>query len=222
MAQLNGLVCIFDLDGTLVDSAPDLTAALNRALLREGLCEVDESEARPLVGEGARALLRKGFAMQGRTFPEGTEGDRMVADYIDDYASRISEHSRAFPGVEACLTELIERGAVLAVCTNKVERLAEPLLSDLGLRRFFVEVVAQDSLPEKKPSPLPLRTIMQRTGCARAVMVGDTATDHLAAKAAGVTSIVATFGYGADDPRVADAVRFSSYKELLPLIEERF
>lgn len=218
MAFLSGMVCIFDLDGTLVDSAPDLTAALNRSLLREGLDTVDESEVRPLVGEGARALLRRGFAMQARHFPEGAEGDRLVEAYVDDYASRISERSSAFPGVEAALRRLDSDGARLAVCTNKMSRLSEPLLKDLGLWTHFAEVVSADSLPEKKPSPLPIRTIMERTGCTRAVMIGDTVTDDLAARAAGIPSLIATFGYGAGNPQLAGAVTFDTYDQLPTMI----
>ncbi|NNU16248.1 HAD-IA family hydrolase [Parvularcula sp. ZS-1/3] len=218
MAKLSGTVCIFDLDGTLVNSAPDLTAALNRALLREGLKEIDESKVRGLVGEGARALLTRGFAMQDRVFPDGEEADRLVLDYIDDYASRISEHSHAFPGVEDALDRLSDLGATLAICTNKVERLTEPLLKDLGLWDRFAEIVSADSLPEKKPSALPLLTIKERTGAERGVMLGDTATDFLAAEAAGMPCLIFKEGYGAGDPRIAGAPVFDDYEALPELV----
>lgn len=218
MGVFDEWVFIFDLDGTLVDSAPDLTAALNRALVREGLSPIDEAAVRSLVGDGAKALLMRGFAMQDRLFPEGAEQDRLVLDYIEDYAQHIFERSEVFPGVFKALSELTDAGALLAVCTNKTERLSLPLLREAGLITHFREVLSADSLPEKKPSGLPLRTIMERTGRPKAVMVGDTATDHGAAEAAGIACVMADFGYGADDPRVADAVHFSSYEDLPRLL----
>jgi len=218
MAQLTGTVCIFDLDGTLADSAPDLTAALNRALLREGLQRIDESKVRGLVGEGARALLRRGFAMQDRVFPEGEDGDRLVAEYVDDYADNISEHSFVFPGVERALDRIEALGATLAVCTNKKKRLSGLLLKDLGLWDRFDEVVSADSLPERKPSALPLLTIKERTGARRGIMVGDTATDYLAAEAAGMPCLIFKEGYGAGDPRIAGAPLFDDYQALPELV----
>ncbi|GGY38833.1 HAD-IA family hydrolase [Parvularcula lutaonensis] len=214
MGKLSGAVCIFDLDGTLVDSAPDLSAALNRALARKGLAAIPPEEVRPLVGEGARALLREGYKRHGLVFPEDEKGDAEVAAYIDDYAANISDHSFVFEGVEESLRELQDEGARLAVCTNKLVRLAEPLLRDLGIRDFFEMVVCADSLPEKKPSPAPLLHIVESTASDRAVMVGDTATDLLAAEAAGIPSLIAGFGYGFGDPRLAVAETFDSFREL--------
>ncbi|MEE4210496.1 MAG: HAD-IA family hydrolase [Parvularcula sp.] len=219
MSDFSHLVCIFDLDGTLVDSAPDLSAALNRILLQEGLEAMDPAKVRPLVGEGARALLCYGFEEQGRTFPEGAEGDRLVKDYIATYAERISEHSFLFEGVEETLTDLASRGAALAVCTNKLEALAFPLLRDLGVAERFSHILCADSLPERKPSPLPLLTILERTGRKRGVMIGDTLTDLKAAQNAKLPALVARFGYGANDQALKDATFFDHYKELPPLIE---
>lgn len=214
MGKLTGTVCIFDLDGTLVDSAPDLTAALNRALARKGLAAIPHEEVRPLVGEGARALLREGYKRHGMTFPEDETGDAEVLAYIDDYAQNISEHSFVFEDVVPALEELRDEGAALAVCTNKLVRLAEPLLEDLDLRKFFGPVICADSLPEKKPSPLPLHHILELTGAERGLMVGDTATDLLAAEAASLPALIAEFGYGFGDPSLAVAETFDSYREL--------
>jgi phosphoglycolate phosphatase len=218
MTSLSDWVVIFDLDGTLVDSAPDLTAALNRILARQGLDLMDAAEVRPLVGEGARALLRYSYDSHGRAFPEGEEGEALVRDYIATYADRISEHSFLFDDVVEVLGELKEKGATLAVCTNKLESLAFPLLADLGIREFFAEVVCADSLPERKPSPLPLKTIMQRTARKSGVMVGDTNTDYQAARNAGIPALIATFGYGRNDPALREAEVFSRYRELPALI----
>ncbi|MCQ8184617.1 HAD-IA family hydrolase [Parvularcula maris] len=218
MTKLSDTVVIFDLDGTLIDSAPDLTAALNRALLREGLDEIDESKVKALVGEGARALLEKGFALQGKCFPAGRRGDDIVAGYIDDYQRRLSERSAPFPKVRETLERLKARGAALAVCTNKLECLAEPVLADFQLRQYFQMVVAADTFEEKKPSPLPLVNIVEETRRPRAVLIGDTYTDLAAADAAHMPCLIARFGYGQHDRRLSEAAHFDSFEQLPALI----
>jgi phosphoglycolate phosphatase len=218
MIRLSDTVVVFDLDGTLIDSAPDLTAALNRALQREGLDAIDEQLVTSLVGEGARALLTRGFELQGKTFPDGRRGDRLVEAYIEDYRHHLSQHSSPFPMVRETLERLKAAGAALAVCTNKVERLSEPILRDFSLSQYFPIVLSADSLPEKKPSPLPLLTIQQETGRPFMVMVGDTYTDQLAANAAGAACLIASFGYGQHDERLRDSLQFEGYCELPKLI----
>jgi phosphoglycolate phosphatase len=220
MMKLSDTVVIFDLDGTLIDSAPDLTAALNRALLREGLEPIDEKKVKSLVGEGAKALLRRGFALQGKTFPEDRHGDKMVASYIDDYQQHLSERSSPFPKVRETLERLRQRGAALAICTNKVERLTGPILSDFDLTQYFSVILSADSLPEKKPSPLPLETIKKQTKRPFAIMVGDTFTDRSAAEAAHIPCLIASFGYGQHDERLADALLFGGFEELPKLITD--
>jgi phosphoglycolate phosphatase len=214
MTKLSDTVVIFDLDGTLIDSAPDLTAALNRALLREGLDEIDETRVKALVGEGARALLEKGFALQGKCFPQGRRGDDIVAGYIEDYQRRISERSSPFPKVRETLERLKARGAAMTVCTNKLECLAEPVLADFQLRQYFQMVVAADTFEEKKPSPYPLLAIKEEVRRDRAVMIGDTYTDLAAAEAAGMPCLIARFGYGQHDERLSAADHFGSFEEL--------
>lgn len=218
MGKLDDAVCIFDLDGTLVDSAPDLTAALNRQLVKLGLDAMAPDEVRPLVGEGARALLRHSFEAQGRAFPEGETADTMVAAYIDDYAERICEHSRLFDGVENCLKRLTAEGAELAVCTNKTERLAGPLLEKIGIREHFGTVIGADSLSEKKPSPTPLFHILEASGRTAGVMIGDTMTDRLAGEAAGMPVLVYRFGYGMRDERLASSTIFETFRDVPGLV----
>ena len=220
MERLDGCVCIFDLDGTLVDSAPDLIGALNRLLVREGLAPMTTSTVRPIVGEGARAMIRKAFDAQGKLPSlEGRE-DTLVAEYIDDYVEHICEESYVFEGVAQARDELATHGAALAVCTNKTERLAEPLLKAVGLWDRFEMVVASDTLAEKKPSALPLMHIKEKLGQNRAVMVGDTFTDQAAADAAELPAFVASFGYGQTDPRLAQAVKFDHFRDLPRMIIE--
>lgn len=216
--DLSDIVVIFDLDGTLVDSAPDLTDAMNAVLAQEGMAPLPEATVRHLVGEGARALLVRGFAEHGRDFPSGAAGEALVARYLDHYSGHLTARSFVFEGAEACLDRLTAAGAALAVCTNKVERLALPVLEGLGLLGRFEVVLGRDSLERHKPAPAPLREIARRTG-RRGVMVGDTATDMDAARAAGMPALLATFGYG-EAGLNADA-RFGGYAELFGLIAER-
>ena len=220
MGRLAHAVCIFDLDGTLVDSAPDLAAALNRLLAEEGLPPMPLEEVRPLVGDGARAMLKAGFERQGRAFPDGEAQSELIARYVEDYAGRISEHSSLFPGVADCLAELAASGASLAVCTNKRTRLAELLLKNMGIFETFDLVVAADTLAERKPSPLPLRHIVETTARPRGIMIGDTATDVLAAKAAAMPVIVMRSGYGFHDARVAEAIEAEGFADIPALIND--
>lgn len=216
---LSDLVVIFDLDGTLVDSAPDLTEAMNAILTREGLSPLPAGEVRHLVGEGARALLERGFAENGRAFPQGSAGDRLVSDYIDHYEDHIADSSFVFEGCDACLEALARAGATLAVCTNKVERLAFPLLRALGLLSRFEIVLGRDSLAAHKPDPAPLQEILRRSGRSRGVMVGDTLTDLLAGRRAGMPVLLAEFGYGTEDiPLETSEQRFADYEALFEMI----
>ena len=217
--MLDDLVVIFDLDGTLVDSAPDLAGAMNAVLRAEGLAPVPSEDVRPLVGDGARALLVRGFAENDRVFPEGEAGDALVARFLAHYAAHLTDGTRPFPGAEAALGRLAGAGASLAVCTNKPERLTWPLLDGLGLTPWFAVVLGRDSLPQHKPDALPLLTISERTGRRRGVMVGDTATDRDAARAANMPFLLARFGYGPDDLALRDdEQRFEGFEALFDLI----
>ena len=213
--DLSDLVVIFDLDGTLVDSAPDLTDAMNAVLAEEGLPRLAEAEVRHLVGDGARALLTRGFAADGRVFPDGAAGDALVARFIAHYRGHLTDRSRPFPGALACLDRLARAGAALAVCTNKPHGLAVAVLDGLELSDRFAVVLGRDSLPTCKPDPAPLLAILSETGRARGVMVGDTMTDVLAARAAAMPVLVARHGYGPDDmPLRTDEQRFDHLEAL--------
>jgi phosphoglycolate phosphatase len=193
---------VFDLDGTLVDTAPDLVATLNTIFAREGLPPVDYESARNMVGGGARAMIERGLQAEGRTL--GTaEIDRLFRDFIAHYGAHIADHSRPFAGVEAALDELAHRGCRLAVCTNKLERLSVLLLDALGLSQRFGAVCGQDTFGVQKPDPEMLRRTISRAGGHPdvAVMVGDSATDITTARAAGLPVIGVDFGYS--DPPVA-------------------
>lgn len=194
--DLEGWTIAFDLDGTLVDSAPDLIGTLNRMLAPRGYPPAPLSSARHLVGHGARALLRHGFAEAGAVWDEAAEPE-LFDRFIDDYLVHIADESRAFEGVVETLDHLSARGAVLCVATNKRTDLAEALIGALGLARHFVVVAGPDRVSARKPDGAHVREAVALAGGdpVRAIMVGDATTDTGGARAAGVPCVVAAFGY---------------------------
>ena len=185
---------IFDLDGTLVDTAPDLIDTLNVILGREQLPALPYDEARTLIGHGARRMLEGGLARAGR--PTG-DIDRMFNDFVSYYSEHVADHSRLFPGVEAALDTLAERGCTFAVCTNKLEWLSVRLLKSLGLAGRFAAICGQDTFAVQKPHPEALLGTLRRAGGSpdRAAMVGDSLTDIVTARAALMPVIAVDFGY---------------------------
>jgi phosphoglycolate phosphatase len=187
---------VLDLDGTLVDSAPDLVATLNIIFARSGLPPVAYDAARNMVGGGARALIVRGLKAEGRT-PDVIEIDRMVSDFVDHYAAHIADRSRPFPGLESALDALAARGCRLAVCTNKLEWLAVRLLDALELSQRFAVICGGDTFGLQKPDPEILRRTVERAGGVvdSTVMVGDSLTDITTAHAAGVPIVAVNYGY---------------------------
>jgi phosphoglycolate phosphatase len=187
---------IFDLDGTLVDTAPDLVATLNVILGREGLPAIGYDEARLLVGGGARRMIERGVGGE-RKARTGVDLDRMFNDFIAYYADHVADHSRLFPGVEEALDTLAARGCRFAVCTNKLEWLSVRLLKALGLADRFVAICGQDTFGVQKPHPDALHRTLHKAGGTihRAIMVGDSQTDIATAQAAGIPIIAVDFGY---------------------------
>jgi phosphoglycolate phosphatase len=190
------LTVVFDLDGTLVDTAPDLIETLNVVFTRDGLPPLDYAAARDTIGGGARRMIESGLKLQGRMLADDVV-DRMFADFIAHYAVHVADRSQPFPGLDAALDRLAERGYRLAVCTNKLERLSRLLLESLGLTSRFAAICGQDSFGIQKPDPEILRRTIQAAGGAmqRAVMVGDSGTDIATARAAGIPVVAVDFGY---------------------------
>src|ERR1043166_5308833 len=187
---------VFDLDGTLVDTAPDLINALNFVLRREGLPAVPLQAARNMIGAGARKLIQRGLELDGRRV--GLDDiTRLTNDFIDHYAAHIADESRPFEGLEDALDELLAGGCHLAVCTNKLEWLSKLLLDQLGLSSRFSAICGADTFGVSKPDPAILRQTVVRAGgdLASTVMVGDAGTDIGVARRAGVPVIGAPFGY---------------------------
>ena len=187
---------VFDLDGTLVDSAPDLVATLNVIFAREGLPPVAYDTARNLVGGGARSMIERSLAAQERKLD--TAGvDGLVKDFVEHYAAHIADRSRAFPGLEAALDQLAAGGCRFAVCTNKLQWLSVRLLDALGLANRFAAICGADTFGLQKPHPDLLRRTIARAGGdpGHAVMVGDSISDIATARAAGVPVVAVDHGY---------------------------
>jgi len=194
--SLQGATVAFDLDGTLVDTAPDLIGTLNVLLAQEGLPALPLSEARPFIGRGAKWMIERGFQAAGATLEEA-RAPELFGRFIAHYLDHIADESRPFPGVENALEALKAGGARLAVCTNKRTDLSRALLDALDLTRWFDAVVGADATPACKPDPRHLTTAVAAAGgsMARAILVGDAGTDAGAARAAGAPLILVSFGY---------------------------
>jgi phosphoglycolate phosphatase len=192
----SSLTIVFDLDGTLVDTAPDLIDALNFVLDREGLPPVPLHAARNLIGAGARKLIERGLELEGRA-TSLADIDRMTRDFIAYYADHIADASRPFDGLEGALDDLATHGHRFAVCTNKLEWLSKRLLDRLGLSARFAAICGADTFGVAKPDPAILQQTVARAAGALSstIMVGDAGTDIGVARRAGVPVIGVSFGY---------------------------
>lgn len=208
---------VFDLDGTLVDTAPDLIDTLNVVFAREGLPPVPYEAARTMIGGGARRMIERGLTLDGRAFA-AAEIDRLFADFIAHYGEHVADRSRPFPGLDAALDQLAARGCHFAVCTNKLEWLSRRLLDALGMSARFEAICGQDTFAIQKPNPEILRrTIAQAGGdSARAVMVGDSGTDIDTARAAGIPVVAVDFGYTETPVAELRPDRLISHFDMLP------
>ena len=189
-------IVVFDLDGTLADTAGDLIATLNVILEREALPPVPLAGARELIGAGARALLERGFMASGRNL-DAERHEALFHDFIAHYGQNLKVHSTLFEGVEQALDTLEAEGFVFAVCTNKIEKHSIELLRLFGIAHRFRAICGRDTFATYKPDPGHLMGTIEQAGGdpARAVMVGDSRTDIDTAKAAGIPSIGVPFGY---------------------------
>lgn len=194
--MLKDLTLAFDLDGTLVETAPDLIAATNHVLTAEGLEAVAPHLIRDEISFGARAMIEKGLAVLGAS-RSAPEVDRMLAGFLAHYETNIAVHSHPFPHIIDLLHEYRAHGCRLVVCTNKREHLSRVLLGQLGMLDLFAGIAGRDTFAVCKPHPGHLLGAIRLAGGdhRRAVMVGDSNTDISTAKAAGVPSIAVTFGY---------------------------
>lgn len=215
-------IIVFDLDGTLVDTAPDLLAAMNHALGRAGMEPVHDDGFRKHVGKGARVMLERAHAAGGHDVTP-QQLDAMMADFLDHYRDNMPGLSRPYDRVLAAIEDFRRAGYLAAVCTNKIESNAVRLLEALEIDRLFAAICGQDTFPVRKPDPAHLTGTIAMAGGdpARAVMIGDSETDILTAQNAGIPVIAVDFGY--TDRHVSEFAPdrvISHYDALdLPLVE---
>ncbi len=190
------LTIVFDLDGTLIDTAPDLIDTLNFTLTQHRLPAVPYDDARPLIGGGARSMIERALVLEGRS-ASAADVDELYTAFIAHYAAHIADRSRPFPELEPALDRLAAAGHRLAVCTNKLEWLSKRLLDALRLSARFAAICGQDTFGVQKPDPEIFRRTVVRAGGKpqHAVMVGDSVTDIRTARAANVPIVAVDFGY---------------------------
>lgn len=211
------LAVVFDLDGTLVDTLPDILPALNRVMEEEGRRAITYEEGRRMMGQGSRRMIERAWTATG---PDAEDGalDRYYARFIDNYTAAPAAHSTPYPGVPQALQSLADEGAVLGVCTNKPHQPTLRLLEELSLLSRFASVLGGDALDMRKPDAGHLLAVLDRLGTGRdeAAMVGDSEIDVATARNAGLPVIVVDFGYTALLPAElgADAV-ISHFDELI-------
>ena len=218
--MLNGATIVFDLDGTMIDTAPDLIAAANHTLEQNGMPRLPARIIQPAVGYGAREMIHTAMESLGRS-PSDDELTRMTEEFVAYYADNILIDSRAFPGLAAALDELKREGAILAVCTNKREGLAKKLLAGLELGGYFAFIAGRETFPRSKPDPAHLLETIRAAGGdpSHAIMTGDSSADSLAAQGGGVPFIAVSFGYGESpvDVLEPDAI-IHSLADLIPAL----
>ncbi|WP_345973613.1 phosphoglycolate phosphatase [Sulfurimonas diazotrophicus] len=188
---------LFDFDGTLIDSAPDLALAVNHMLEQLGRPPFEETTVRGWVGNGARTLVERALRASSDTEDAAETVDRALAIFLEFYAGNLAVLTRPYPQVPEVLQQLHQEGYRLAIVTNKPYAFIEPILHSLGMSELFEYTLGGDSLPQRKPDPRPLLHVCETLGVdkERCVMVGDSKNDILAAKAAGMDAIGLGYGY---------------------------
>lgn len=187
-------VVVFDLDGTLIDSAPDMHRAVNLMLDDLGCAHLSLPEIRTMVGDGAAALIARALAARQCVTADPA---KVLEVFLKHYEAEPTAFTRTFPDVHGTLDRLRAHGLMLALCTNKPARLTEMILQQLEIEQYFVRVIAGDSLPFRKPDPRALLAVLTGfdTPTAATIMVGDSEVDAATAHAAGVPFVLMTYGY---------------------------
>lgn len=215
---LSAPTVVFDLDGTLVDTAPDLVSSLNHTIAAKDLAPLSYEDLTHLVGHGARAMIERAFRLRGRPLDEA-EMPGMIDRFIEHYLAEMPGQSRPYPGLIAALDRLKAAGMIMAVCTNKMESLARPLIEGLGMNQYFASITGGDTFPVRKPDAEHLMGTVRLAGgdIRRTVMVGDSLNDLKVAVNAGTPSIGVPFGYSDVPIQTLDpTVLISHFDELTP------
>lgn len=216
-------IIVFDLDGTLVDTAPDLLDSLNHTLDAGGVARTDVAGFRQFVGHGGRVMIERAYQAQRRALPVD-EHDRLFALFLEHYGANIPGQSKPYPGVIEALDRFKAAGYLLAVCTNKTEEFSKRLLVGLGMSGYFEAICGQDTFAFRKPDPRHLTETIDFAGgdATQAVMVGDSRTDIDTAKAAGIPVVAVDFGYTDRHVREFEpSVVISHFDELTPKLVGR-
>ncbi|WP_438669905.1 HAD-IA family hydrolase [Pseudogemmobacter sonorensis] len=211
-----GSTVVFDLDGTLADTSADLLASANACFRAMGAGDLLDNGDRLTAFHGGRAMLRLGFARMGRA-GDAAEVDGWYPRLLEAYAGAIAVHTRLYPGAVEAVEALRRGGHAVAICTNKPEGLAEALMRALGARELFAALVGADTLPVRKPDPAPYVLAVERAGgvVARSMILGDTETDLLTARAVGVPGVLVAFGpEGAGIARLKPDALLDRYEDL--------
>jgi phosphoglycolate phosphatase len=219
---MRGVTLAFDLDGTLIDTAPDLIAATNSVMQALELAPIPESELRPRISYGSRHLIATGLKLRGIAKTEA-EIDALLERMLAYYADNIAAYSRPFESLIDALDGFSGQGATLVVCTNKREHLSRRLLGELGLLARFADVAGVDTFPVCKPDPGHLTGIIARSGGdpRRAIMIGDSDVDIETAKAARIPVVGVTFGYSTAPIRTLGAdIVIDHYRDLPAAVRE--
>ncbi|QYK01616.1 phosphoglycolate phosphatase [Shewanella psychrotolerans] len=215
----------FDLDGTLIDSVPDLHAATNATLEELGLAICQEEQVRSWVGNGAEKLMERALTFAKATDIENAELQMAMPVFMRHYEQHLQCHSKLYDGVKAALEQLVQAGHKLAIVTNKPYRFTVPLLEAFGIDHLFSLVLGGDSLEKMKPDPLPLTHLLTEWQLlpSQLLMVGDSKNDIFAAKAAGIASIGLTYGYnyGEDIGLSGPTAVCDTFSEVLAQITDR-
>jgi len=216
-------IIVFDLDGTLIDTAPDLLDSLNHCLEIARMQRVEETQLRRYVGMGGKVMIERAFTAQGKPLAEDRLAELLVV-FLEHYTQNIPGRSLMFPGVEQALGRFAAAGYLLAVCTNKYESMSRKLLEALDIANRFAAICGQDTFAFRKPDPRHLTETIRLTGGDpdRAVMVGDSRTDIDTAKAAGIPVVAVDFGYTDRHVREFEPSKvISHFDELTPALAER-
>lgn len=218
MTQIPFDIVGFDLDGTLIDTSGDLAAAVNYAIGTIGRPPYPSDAIRPFVGRGARVMLERALDASGGYTDEVLA--QTLPILLDYYSQNLAIHSIPYPGLMAAMDALDAAGVKMAICTNKAERFAVPLMHQLGLADRFASIIGGDTVGIAKPDPAPIHVMAQRAGGGRTIFIGDTINDIAGARNAGMPSIAVSFGFleGPVEDLAADAV-IHHFDDLLPLLE---
>lgn len=207
--DFSGWTMVFDLDGTLVETAPDLHVALNHTLATRNLQPVPLESVRMMIGDGAKAMIRKGLSIYDVAIDEDEIETQLWPTFLEHYRDNLTRLSQPYDACVETLQHLQGQGANLTVCTNKSQNLAEAVLSGLSMRSLFSNIIGGDALPFKKPDGRHIvETVLKTGGCPeRAIMVGDAWTDERAARNAELPFVFVSFGYGSLSDQPYDRLR---------------